>query len=168
MSRYTKALVREVTGEADATHSPVGWAGFQRRNDTLLWGQSQNFLQVADPGGAETITIGSNQVTKVFYERPTTWTIWIIIDIVRPPGETASLVVSYPIQIGVGTTFVTLRRSHSFPSPGPGGPEQFVDTLTVPAQGIQVDVSSVIGQSGVISAGPHSGRLTALAAPIVQ
>jgi hypothetical protein len=165
--RYSRQLVQEVTGEAPPVHSVVGWAGTQRKNDTLLWGQTANVSSpILDAAAPETFDFGSQQVIKVFYERPTTWSLKVFLTTVRPVAETASFMIFWTIQIGVGQTRMTLQRSHAFTTPALGFESFEAPLEQFPAQAVQVDMQAVVGQTGVILVGAHSASLTALIAPV--
>ena len=168
--RYSRQLVQEVTHEQAPIHSVVGWAGTQKNNDTLTWGQQQTLNnKFLDAGALEIFEFQSQQVTRVFYERPTCWQLKIQVSAPRPAAETASFTIFWAIQIGVGTTFMTLQRSHSFTVPAPGSIEFFEPPLEqFPAQAVQVDVQAIVGVTGVIAVGSHVGGIVSLIAPVVQ
>jgi hypothetical protein len=165
--RYSPRIVAAATGQMPQK-SPVGWAGLQQQNDSLTWGQSAVLSSPQlDIGGEGSFTFANQQVMSVLFERPTSWTLMIIVDLTRPPAEPSTVIVPYFIYLGVGQARGTIIRSHTFASPAPaaGIPEQFVDTLTVPAQAIQLDATASFGGGGILT-GAHSVRLTGIVAPV--
>jgi|SRR5215471_2448340 len=168
----TRRVVHFVTGEDPPLHeSGRAWSGVQKKNDTLMWGQSVSFgplIDTAQAIGEATVDTRDQQIVRVFYERPTTWQIKVVITAQRPVGESATFEVSYPIIIGVGTAQVTLQRVHAFTVPAPATPEVFEDDLTLPAQAIQISARAVVGRIGSIFAGSHTSQFTALVAPRFQ